>query len=149
MGNSATNRNQSLNRIYINRVQLYGNITKDIELKSTKNGKAVASLTIATNRVWKDESGTKKEDAQFHNCVAWGKTAELINKYLGKGSAIYVEGRLQTRSYEAKDGSKRYVTEVVIDEMQFGPKGKGNSEKKDDGFIGDEDKKPNEDELPF
>lgn len=108
--------------MYINKVQLYGNITKAIELKTTQGGNSVASFSLATNRTFKDKEGNKKEEVQFHSCVAWGKTAELINQYCGKGSPLYVEGRLQTRNYEAKDGSKRYVTEVVIETMQFGPK---------------------------
>jgi len=111
--------------MYLNKVQLYGNITKDIELRTTQGGSNVASFSIATNRTWKDKGGKKQEDTQFHNVVAWGKTAELIDQYMSKGSAIYIEGRLQTRSYETKDGQKRYVTEVVVENMQFGPKKAG------------------------
>ena len=104
----------------INRVFLYGNLTRDPELRQTQGGQAVCSFSIATNRKWKGKDGQQQEDVQFHNVVAWGKTAELVNQYMKKGSGLYVEGRLQTRSYVAKDGTKRYVTEVVVENMQFG-----------------------------
>lgn len=108
--------------MFINRVTLYGNLTKDIELRTTQGGTSVASFTVATNRKWRGQDGTTQEDSQFHNVVAWGKTAELMKQYLSKGSAVYIEGRLQTRSYDDKNGVKRYVTEVVVESMQFGPK---------------------------
>lgn len=136
--------------MYINKVQLYGNITKAIELKTTQGGNSVTSFSLATNRTYKDKDGNKKEEVQFHNLVAWGKTAELINQYCGKGSPLYVEGRLQTRNYEAKDGSKRYVTEVVIESMQFGPKSQKSTQGDDISTSGDEETpKIDEKDLPF
>lgn len=109
----------------LNKVMLYGNLTRDPELKQTQSGQSVCSFSLATNRTWKDKSGQKQEQAEFHNCVAWGKTAELLQQYMTKGSALYVEGRLQTRSWEAKDGGKRYTTEIVVENMQFGPRKSG------------------------
>ncbi len=113
--------------MYINKVTLYGNITKDPELKSLPSGIHVNSFSIATNRVIKDQSGAKKEMAEYHNIVAFGKQAEVIHQYMKKGSGILVEGRLQTRSWDGQDGKKQYRTEVVLENFQFGPKGTGPS----------------------
>lgn len=106
----------------LNKVFLIGNLTRDPELKTLPSGTAVVSFGVATNRVWKDQKGEKKEDTQFHNVVAFGRQAEVINQYLKKGSMIFVEGRIQTQSWDAPDGSKRYKTEVVAETFQFGPK---------------------------
>mgnify|MGYP003395761550 CR=1 FL=1 len=112
--------------MWLNKVQIYGNLTRDVELKSLPSGSAVASFGVATNRTWKDKDGTKKEAVEFHNCVAFGRTAELIAQYMTKGKPIYVEGRIQTRSWEGKeDGKKQYRTEVVVETFQFGPSPKG------------------------
>lgn len=108
--------------MYINKVTLYGNITRDPELKSLPSGTHVNSFSIATNRVIKDQSGAKKDVAEYHNIVAFGKQAEVIHQYMKKGSAILVEGRLQTRSWDGQDGKKQYRTEVVLENFQFGPK---------------------------
>lgn len=103
----------------INHVVIAGRLTRDPELKSTPSGQQVASFSIATNKVWKDKNtGEKKESTEFVNCVAWGRTAETICQYFQKGKEIYVEGRLQTRSWD-KDGSKQYRTEVIVDTFQF------------------------------
>ena len=111
--------------MYINKVTLYGNITKDPELKSLPSGMHVNSFGIATNRVIKDQSGAKKEMTEFHNIVAFGKQAEVIHQYMKKGSAILVEGRIQTRSWDGQDGKKQYRTEIVLENFQFGPKPAG------------------------
>lgn len=110
----------------INKALICGRITKDLELKKTASGKSVLSFSIATNYKFKDT-----ETTEFHNIVAWHKLAELIEKYLGKGDEVYIEGRIQTRSYE-KDGKKVYRTEIVAEQMQFGQKKKG-SEKTGEG----------------
>ena len=108
--------------MYLNKVQIYGNLTRDPELKSLPSGSAVASFGVATNRTWKDKDGSKKEQTEFHNCVAFGKTAEIIAQYMKKGKPIYVEGHMQTRSWEDKEsGKKQYKTEVVVETFQFGP----------------------------
>ena len=96
---------------------LIGNLTKDPELKYTTNGSAVCTFGLATNRSWTTESGEKKEDAEFHNIIAWAKLAELCSQLLTKGRKVYVEGRLSTRSWEAPDKTKHQKTEVVINEM--------------------------------
>jgi single-strand DNA-binding protein len=109
-------------QMFINKVILYGNITKKPEIKALLSGSYVCNFSVATNRTYKDKDGQKQTSAEFHNIVAFGKTAELIDQYMDKGSGIYVEGRIQTRSWEAKDGTKRYTTEIVVESMQFGPK---------------------------
>lgn len=110
--------------MYINKVTLYGNLTRDPEIKALPSGAQVANFSLATNRTFKDKNGAKQEDVQFHNVVAFGKTAELIGHYVKKGSPLYIEGRLQTRTWD-KEGVKQYRTEVIVDQMQFGPKGSG------------------------
>ncbi len=101
----------------LNKVQIIGNITQDVELRQTPNGQNVCSLSIATNRSWTDGSGMKQEQAEFHNVVLWGKLSEIAGQYLQKGKKVYIEGRLQTRNWEAQDGTKRYRTEIVGENM--------------------------------
>ncbi len=101
----------------LNRVMLIGNLTRDPELRNTPNGKAVASMSIATNRFWTDAQGQKQKEAEFHNIVMWSKLAEIASQYLHRGSKVYVEGRLQTREWTGQDGIKRYRTEIVADNM--------------------------------
>ena len=100
----------------VNKVILVGNLTRDPELRYTPQGHAVCTFGIATNREWVT-NGEKQEAADFHNIVSWNKLAELCSQLLGKGDKAYVEGRLQTRSWDGEDGKKRYKTEIVIDEM--------------------------------
>jgi len=101
----------------LNRACLIGNVTKDPELKTTPSGQSVISFSIATNFIWKDQAGNKQEKAEFHNIVAWRKLAETMGQYLKKGGKVYVEGRLQTRTWEDKDGKKNYRTEIVADNI--------------------------------
>ena len=96
---------------------LIGNLTRDPELRYTPNGVAVCSFGLATNRAWTTEAGEKKEDAEFHRIVAWNKLAELCSQLLTKGRKVFVEGRLQTRSWQAQDGQQRSSTEIVIEDM--------------------------------
>ncbi len=111
--------------MYINKVFIYGNLTRDPELKSTPSGAQVAQFSVATNRVYKDRNGAKQEEVQFHNCVVWAQQADTLCRYMKKGSAIFVEGRLQTRTWDGKDGTKQYRTEIVVENFQFGPKATG------------------------
>lgn len=111
--------------MYLNKVMLIGNLTRDPEIKALPSGIQVCTIGLATNRTWKDKNGAKQEDTQFHNVVAFGKQAELIAQYMRKGSSLYLEGRLQTRSWDDKDGQKKYRTEIVLDTFQFGPKTTG------------------------
>ena len=101
----------------LNKMQLIGRITQDVELRQTPNGQSVTTLSIATNRSWTDGAGMKQEQAEFHNVVLWAKLAEIAGQYLQKGKKVYIEGRLQTRSWEAQDGSKRYRTEIIGENM--------------------------------
>lgn len=106
----------------VNKVILIGNITKDIELKSLPTGMKVASFGLATNRTWKDNNGQKQEQAEFHSIVSFGKQAEVISQYCGKGDQLFIEGRIQTRSWDKEDGTKAYKTEIVLESFQFGNK---------------------------
>jgi single-strand DNA-binding protein len=101
----------------LNRVELIGNLTRDPELRYTPQGTAVCTLGIATNRTWQTESGEKKEDVEYHRVIAWNKLAELCSQLLTKGRKVYVEGRLQTRSWTAQDGAQKSLTEIVINDM--------------------------------
>ena len=100
-----------------NKVQLIGHVGNDPEIKTFDGGKKLAKLSIATNESYKNDKGEKVEETQWHNLIAWGKTAETIEKYVVKGKEIAIEGKLTHKSYEDKNGEKRYVTEVVIDEV--------------------------------
>lgn len=108
--------------MYLNKVILIGNLTRDPELRALPSGTKVCSLGVATNRVWKDKNGQRQEDTQFHNVAVFGIQAENVAQYLRKGSSLLVEGRLQTRSWDAPDGKKQYRTEIIADRVQFGPK---------------------------
>ena len=101
----------------LNKATLIGNLTRDPETKQTTSGQTVCSFGLATNRTWKDASGQKQEQVEFHNLVAWGKLADICGQYLTKGKKIYVEGRLQTRDWEGQDGVKRYRTEIIVEDM--------------------------------
>lgn len=111
--------------MYLNKVILIGNLTRDPEKRALPSGAAVTSFGLATNRVWKDKTGAKQEDTQFHNVVVFGVQAETVAQYLKKGSNAMIEGRLQTRSWDAQDGTKKYRTEIVADRVQFGPRSAG------------------------
>jgi len=111
--------------MYFNRAIIIGNLTRDPELRSLPSGVQVTTLGIATNRVWKDKNGAKQESTDYHNVVVFGRQAETTAQYLRKGSSVLVEGRMQTRSWDAADGTKKYRTEVVADRVQFGPRKDG------------------------
>ncbi|RXG14341.1 single-strand binding protein [Leeuwenhoekiella aestuarii] len=100
-----------------NKVQLIGNLGNDPEIVNLESGKKLAKFSIATNETYKNNKGERVTDTQWHNVVAWGKTAEIIENYLSKGKEIAIEGKLTSRSYETKQGEKRYLTEIVCDEL--------------------------------
>lgn len=106
----------------LNKVLLIGNLTKDPESRTTTTGQTVTTFSVATNRIWNDQQGQKQQKVEFHNIVAWGKLGEICAQYLRKGGLIYAEGRLETRSWDGQDGVKRYKTEVVLENMQMGPR---------------------------
>lgn len=101
----------------LNRAQLIGNLTRDPELRQLPAGSTVATFSIATNFSWTDQSGQKQDKVEFHNVVAWRKLADICGQYLKKGMKVFIEGRIQTRDWEAEDGTKRYRTEIVADNM--------------------------------
>lgn len=112
--------------MYLNKAIIIGNLTRDPELKALPSGMQVTSLSLATNRVWKDKSGAKQEASDFHNVVVFGRQAETSAQYLKKGQQVMVEGRIQTRSWDDKaTGEKKYRTEIVAESVQFGPKAGG------------------------
>ena len=100
-----------------NKVQLLGNLGNDPEIITLESGKKLAKFSIATNETYRNAKGEKVTDTQWHNVIAWNKTAEIIEKYIQKGNEVMVEGKLTSRSYETKEGEKRYVTEVVCNEL--------------------------------
>lgn len=110
--------------MYLNKAMIFGNLTRDPELRSLPSGIQVCSFSLATNRVYNDRDGKRQEQTDYHNVVVFGRQAETSAQYLKKGSSAYVEGRMQTRSWE-KDGQKQYRTEVVADRVQFGPRTDG------------------------
>ncbi len=109
----------------INKVFIFGRLGQDPELRALPSGVQVASFSVATNRFYKDKEGNKQEQTDWHNIVVFGRQAELAQQYLKKGDTAFIEGRLQTRSWEGQDGQKRYRTEIVADRVQFGPKTSG------------------------
>lgn len=116
--------------MYINKVILIGNLTRDPELKALASGSKVCTFSIATNESYKDSNGVKQEKVEFHNIVVWGKTAENVATYMHKGSQIFIEGKLQTRTWEDKDTKKNmYRTEIIAINIQFGAKASGGSSK--------------------
>lgn len=143
--------------MYINKAILFGNITRDPELRALPSGMNVCNFSIATNRVYKDRDGKKQEQTDFHNVVVFGRQADTVSQYLKKGSSVYVEGRMQTRSWE-QNGEKKYRTEVVADSVQFGPRSSGGASRKSENAA-DEPAAPsgidypkddiNPDDIPF
>ena len=113
----------------VNKVILIGNLGRDPELRYTQSGQAVANFTLATTESWNKREGGREERTEWHRIVAWGRTAELCAQYLSKGRTVYIEGRLQTREWENREGQKQKTTEVVAVNVQFlgGPRGSGGS----------------------
>lgn len=149
--------------MYLNKAIVIGNLTRDPETKSLPSGTKVTTFGLATNSVWKDRSsGERREDTQYHNVVVFGSQAEAVAQYLKKGQTALVEGRIQTRSWDAQDGSKKYRTEIVADRVQFGPKMGGGSNnsglasggetrpaKEEIGTINYPEEEVNPDDIPF
>lgn len=106
----------------LNKAFIIGNLTRDPELKTLPSGTAVCTFGIATNRTWKNQAGEKQEEVQFHNIVTFGRQAEIASQYLKRGSMTMIEGRIQTRNWDAQDGTKRHRTEIVAEKLQLGPR---------------------------
>lgn len=109
----------------LNKAFVLGNVTRDPEVRSMPNGNQVTTFSIATNRVWKDAQGQKKEEAEFHNIVCYGKLADISSRYLNRGSLVLIEGRIKTRNWQDNAGVKHWKTEIIAETMQLGPKGSG------------------------
>jgi single-strand DNA-binding protein len=109
----------------VNKVILVGNLGADPDMRFTPSGQGVCELRVATSESWNDKNGQRQERVEWHRIVVWGKRAEVCSKYLAKGRQVYVEGRIQTRTYDDKDGNKRYITEVIANDVQFLGGGKG------------------------
>jgi len=111
--------------MYINKAMVYGNLTRDPESRALPSGGQVTSFSVATNRVFKKADGSKQESTEFHNVVVFGRQADTVSQYLKKGSSVFVEGRLQTRSWESPEKGKQYRTEIIAERVQFGPRAAG------------------------
>ena len=152
----------------VNKVMILGNLGQDPELRNTSNGKAVATLRVATTDTWNDQSGQRQERTEWHSIVVWGRSAENCKQYLAKGRSVFVEGRLQTRKWQDKEGHDRYSTEIVADRVQFvgggggggggaggggggggGGRGRGPEDSGDMGGGGGGYGGPPEDDIPF
>lgn len=135
----------------VNKVILIGNLGRDPEVRYTADGVAVANFSIATSEQWKDKNGEKQERTEWHRIVAWRRLGEICGEYLRKGSQVFIEGKLQTRSWEDRDGVKRYITEVVAQAMQMlGSAGKDTREESFGAPLpGDEPMAIPDDDIPF
>lgn len=122
----------------LNRVEIMGNLGLDPEMRYTPGGKSVTTFRVAVNRKWRGGDGQPQESVEWFRVVAWGALGETCNQYLTKGAPVYIDGRLQTRTYEAADGNTRYITEVVAREMILLPRGNGNGGNGRGGFAEDE-----------
>lgn len=111
----------------LNKAFIVGNLTRDPELRQTPTGQTVCSFGVATNRMFTDSAGQRQKQAEFHNIVAWGRQAEIVNQYLRKGSLVLVEGRIQTRSWQDPQGQKHWKTEIIAERIQLGPRSSGSS----------------------
>lgn len=133
----------------VNKVLLVGNVGRDPEVRSTQSGQPVANFSVATTRRWSDKNGQKQEQTEWHSCQAWGKTAELIGQYVTKGRQIYVEGRLQTRSWDDRNnGEKKYKTEIVVESWHLlgrDPTAQGAGGREEDAGPAVDD----DDDIPF
>ncbi len=103
----------------VNKVILVGHLGADPDMRFTPSGQGVCELRLATSESWNDKNGQRQERTEWHRIVVWGKRAEICSKYLSKGRQVYIEGRIQTRNYDDKDGNKRYITEIIASEVQF------------------------------
>ncbi|MDP3982126.1 MAG: single-stranded DNA-binding protein [bacterium] len=111
----------------VNKVLLVGRLVENPEVRTTPSGQSVCTLRMATNRTWTDKQGQRQTDAEFHSIVLWAKMADIASRYLQKGSIAYIEGRLQTRSWQDQAGVKKYRTEIIAENLQLGPRSEGGS----------------------
>jgi len=122
----------------VNKAIIVGRLTRDPELRTTPSGQTVANFSIATSRKWKDQSGQQQEKTEFHNIVAWGRQGEVIGQYVTKGQELYVEGRLETRSWDDQaTGKKMYRTEIILERFEFGAKAGANAQQSNNTYNND------------
>ncbi|MCR4328656.1 MAG: single-stranded DNA-binding protein [Patescibacteria group bacterium] len=120
----------------LNKVFLIGRLTADPQLRNTPGGQSVTSFSVATNRVWNDKLGSKQNETEYHNVVAWGRSAEIASQFLKKGSMAFVEGRLRTRTWQDKQGQTRKTTEIMLERLQLGPRSMGGGGSGGDAPLG-------------
>jgi len=135
----------------VNKVILVGNLGADPEVRHTPSGRAVANFSLATTEQWSNKDGGREEKTEWHRIVAWGRLGEICGEYLNKGKQVFIEGRLQTRSWEDRDGNKKYTTEVIAQNMQMlgSPRRDSRSQSPDEGYHMDEPVNVPEDDIPF
>ena len=138
----------------VNKAIILGRVTQDPQARETLNGRNVYTFGVATNHFWKDKNGEQQRITEFHNVVVWGKLADIASQYLKKGSLVYVEGRIQTRSWEDQGGTKHFRTEIIAERLQLGPKsltssGDGVEEKIEEVQQDEDEEEINVDEIPF
>lgn len=126
----------------VNKVILVGHLGADPDMRYTPSGQGVCELRLATSESWNDKNGQRQERTEWHRVVVWGKRAEICSKYLAKGRQVYIEGRIQTRNYDDKDGNKRYITEVIANDVQFLGGGGGGGGGRGGGGGGGRDEPP-------
>lgn len=133
----------------LNKAFVLGNVTRDPEVRAMPSGQQVASFGIATNRFYTDAAGQKKQDAEFHNIVCFGKLADVASRYLTKGSLVLIEGRIKTRNWQNQSGIKQYRTEIIAEALQLGPKSARGGETGKAAFADQESNEPKKDDIPI
>ncbi len=133
----------------VNIVILVGRLTDNPESRTTPGGQQVCSFRMATNRTWTDRQGTKQERVEYHTVIAWRRLAEIASQYLTKGGLVFVEGHLQTRSWQGTDGSKKYRTEIIADRLQLGPKSGGGAVAQEPTQKKEKEEKSVQEEIPI
>ena len=133
----------------VNIVILVGRLTDNPESRSTPGGQQVCSFRMATNRTWTDKSGAKQERVEYHTVVAWRRLGEIASQYLQKGGLVFVEGHLETRSWQGADGQKKYRTEIIADRLQLGPKSGGGAINAEQTQKKDKEEPPVQEEIPI
>ena len=134
----------------LNKAFILGRLTRDPEVRMMPSGGNVVNFSLATNRVWSDKSGNRQDATEYHNIVVFGRLADICSQYLSKGRLVLIEGRIQTRSWQAQDGSKRYRTEIIMENMQLGPKGgvPGDSSGTSSGYNSPAPAPPADEQIP-
>jgi len=133
----------------LNKAFVLGNVTRDPEVRSLPSGAQVTSFSIATNRFYTDGSGQKKEEAEFHNIVCFGKLADISSRYVTRGSIILIEGRIKTRNWQDQSGGKHYKTEIIAETLQLGPRGTSSPKPYSRPMQSPEPEAPKNDDIPI